>query len=123
MVGKNKSEFPQQITNKEVYRSSFSFTNDTSVVNKPNKISTLHDDNKASERNDLKPQIILDYNVTKDYVELDEEEIQSQTHDHFFQYARHFGLECVCFEDCYESKLELQQTYNISQEPINPGKK
>ncbi|KAJ4440658.1 hypothetical protein ANN_08805 [Periplaneta americana] len=48
------------------------FTHDTTVVNfisKNNKnfviMSTLHLDNEASNRNDKKPQMILDYNASK----------------------------------------------------------
>ena len=62
--------------NKEGHSSSFYFTNDTTVVNyipKKNKnvvlISTLHHDNEVSNRNDKKPQIILDYNSTKGAVD------------------------------------------------------
>ena len=67
-VRKNKPELLQHINNKEVH-SSFFFTNDTTVVNYiPNKnknvvlMSTLHHDNKISNREDKKPEMILYYN-------------------------------------------------------------
>lgn len=66
MVGtlrKNNPELTQLITN-----------NDKTVVNDlpkkhQNLMSTLHDDNKVSERIDQKPQIILDYYETKSTVD------------------------------------------------------
>ncbi|XP_050512449.1 piggyBac transposable element-derived protein 4-like [Diabrotica virgifera virgifera] len=75
-IRKNKPELPTQIVNKEVHSSSFYFTQDTTVVNyipKKNKnvvlMSTLHRGKAISDRNDKKPQIILDYNSTKGAVD------------------------------------------------------
>ncbi|XP_050509073.1 piggyBac transposable element-derived protein 4-like, partial [Diabrotica virgifera virgifera] len=75
-IRKNKPELPTQIANKEVHSSSFYFTQDTTVVNyipKKNKnvvlMSTLHHGKDISDRNDKKPQIILDYNSTKGAVD------------------------------------------------------
>lgn len=75
-IRKNKPELPQQMTNKEVHSSSFYFTEDTTVVNYvPRKyknvvlMSTLHHDNKVSDRQDHKPEMILDYNATKGAVD------------------------------------------------------
>ncbi|KAJ4425533.1 hypothetical protein ANN_27727 [Periplaneta americana] len=71
-IRKNKPELPQQMNKKEIHSSSFYFTNDTTAVNcvpKKNKnvmlMSTLHHDNEVSNRNDKKPQMILDYNASK----------------------------------------------------------
>ena len=75
-IRKNKTELPQQMSNKDVYSSSFYFTKDTTVVNyisKKNKnvvlMSTLHRDKTINNKEDKKPQIILDYNATKGAVD------------------------------------------------------
>ncbi|KAJ4446385.1 hypothetical protein ANN_13081 [Periplaneta americana] len=76
IIQKNKPELPQQM-NKEVHSSSFYFTHDITVVHcisKKNKnfviMSTLHHDNEVSNRNDKKPQMILDYNASEGAVDI-----------------------------------------------------
>ena len=75
-IRKNKPELPKPMNNTEVYTSSFYFTSDTTVVNyipKKNKsvvlMSTHHLAKQISNRDDKKPQIILDYNSTKGAVD------------------------------------------------------
>lgn len=75
-VRKNKPELPVVEVNKEVHSSNFYFTENTTLVSyipKKNKnvilMSTFHKSKEISNRDDKKPQIILDYNSTKGAVD------------------------------------------------------
>ncbi|KAM4036366.1 LOW QUALITY PROTEIN: piggyBac transposable element-derived protein 4-like [Anomaloglossus baeobatrachus] len=75
-IRKNKP-LPQGILSKrDIYSSMFYFTKDTTVVSYvPKKfkqgilMSTMHHDSKISNRDDRKPDIILEYNATKGAVD------------------------------------------------------
>ncbi|KAM3926735.1 piggyBac transposable element-derived protein 4-like [Leptodactylus fuscus] len=84
---KNKPELPQGILSKrEVYSSTFYFSGNTTVVSYvPKKtkqvilMSTMHYDNAVSDREDRKPDIILDYNATKGAVDTLDQVISTYT--------------------------------------------
>ncbi|KAM3911226.1 piggyBac transposable element-derived protein 4-like [Leptodactylus fuscus] len=86
-VRKNKPELPQDILSKrEVYSSTFYFSGNTTVVSyvpkKPKQVilmSTMHHDNAVSDREDRKPDIILDYNATKGAVDTLDQVISTYT--------------------------------------------
>ncbi|XP_070604145.1 NADH dehydrogenase (ubiquinone) complex I, assembly factor 6 isoform X1 [Erythrolamprus reginae] len=86
-IRKNDPELPQGILSKrEVYSSTFYFNGDTTVVSyvpPKNKqvilMSTMHHDNAISNREDKKPDMILDYNATKGAVNTLEQAISTYT--------------------------------------------
>ncbi|KAM3936782.1 LOW QUALITY PROTEIN: piggyBac transposable element-derived protein 4-like [Leptodactylus fuscus] len=83
---KNKPELPQGILSKrEVDSSTFYFSGNTTVVSYVRKtkqvilMSTMHHDNAVSDREDRKPDIILDYNATKGAVDTLDQVISTYT--------------------------------------------
>lgn len=85
-VRKNKPELPIMDKTGDIHSSKFYFTKDTTVVSyipKKNKnvvlMSTLHNSKQISNRDDKKPQIILDYNSTKGAVDTLDQVIATYT--------------------------------------------